>query len=422
VSAVGDLSIDIDRLLRRIDELAEIGRVDGPDGEWGSARLALTADDQRGRDLVVTWMRDLGMSVTIDGIGNVVGTRPGSDPAAPAVMSGSHIDTVRGGGRFDGILGVLAALEVAETLEQHGIDTERPYSVVFFTNEEGARFAPDMMGSLVFAGGLSLEAALDARAVDNDARLGDELIGIGYDGGLPCPTAVAPHSFVELHIEQGPILEGEGVPIGVVEGVQGISWTQLVIDGRAAHAGTTPMRMRSDPAFVASAIGVFVRELTTIADSQMVGTVGRVEMVPNLINVVPSQVTMTVDLRDPDDTKLVEAERLLAEYCVELAAAEGVEITSTSLARFEPVEFDRELIDLLEETATSLGLASRRIASGAGHDAQVLARICPSAMIFTPSVGGVSHNIAEFTAGADIAAGANLLLQVLLRNLNPIYR
>ncbi len=204
--SIGDLRIDIDRLLGRIAELGEIGRIDGPAGEWGNARLALTDDDRRGRELVVSWMRDLGMSVAIDGIGNVFATRPGTDPHAAAVMTGSHIDTVRTGGRYDGNLGVLAGLEVAETLEQHGILTERPFVVAFFTDEEGARFPPDMLGSLVFAGGMPLEVALDISAVDDGARLGDELDRIGFAGPLPCPTAAPPHRFVELHIEQGPIL------------------------------------------------------------------------------------------------------------------------------------------------------------------------------------------------------------------------
>ena len=255
------LRIDIERLLGRIAELGEIGRIDGPAGEWGNARLALTDDDRLGRELVVSWMRDLGLSVAVDAIGNVFATRAGTDPAAAPVMTGSHIDTVRTGGRYDGNLGVLAGLEVAETLEQHGIVTERPFVVAFFTDEEGARFAPDMLGSLVFAGGMPLEVALDVTAVDDGARLGDELERIGFAGPLPCPTAVPPHRFVELHIEQGPILEAEGVDIGVVEGVQGISWTEYLLSGQSAHAGTTPMPLRHDPGLVAAQIVAFVRDV-----------------------------------------------------------------------------------------------------------------------------------------------------------------
>lgn len=408
------LRIDTARLLGRIDELGQIGRIDGPNGEWGNARLALTDDDRAGRDLVVTWMRDLGLDVTIDAIGNVVATRAGTDPSLAPVMVGSHIDTVGTGGRFDGNLGVLAGLEIVETLERAGVETERPFQVAFFTDEEGARFAPDMLGSLVYVGGMPLEVALDLVAADDGARLGDELERIGYAGPVPCPAAAAPHAFVELHIEQGPVLEAEGITIGVVEGVQGISWTEVVIVGQSAHAGTTPMRLRHDPAYCAAAITTYVRELTRRFGADQVGTVGRLDVYPNLVNVVPARVVMTVDLRNTDDAVLRQAEALLSEFLDELADAEGVTITTSSLARFEPVEFDPTMVGLVEDTATRLGYTTRRMPSGAGHDAQMLARVCPTAMVFTPSVRGLSHNIAEFTEADDIEAGANVLLQVVL--------
>ena len=219
-------------------------------------------------------MRDLGLHIAIDAVGNVVATRAGTDPNAAPVMTGSHIDTVRTGGRFDGNLGVLAGLEVIETLEQHDITTTHPISVAFFTDEEGARFQPDMLGSLVYVGGMALEEALDVRAVDDGARLGDELARIGYAGNLPCPVAAAPHAFVELHIEQGPVLEDEGVTIGVVTGVQGISWTELVITGQSAHAGTTPMRLRHDPGYVAAEINAGVRTIARQMGGTQVATVG----------------------------------------------------------------------------------------------------------------------------------------------------
>ena len=416
-TAPDDLRIDLDRLLARLDELGAIGRIDGPHGEWGNARLALTEEDRLGRDLVVAWMRDLGLEVVIDAIGNVIATRPGSDRSLAPVMIGSHIDTVGTGGRFDGNLGVLAGLEVAETLAQHDIVAERSLQVAFFTDEEGARFAPDMLGSLVYVGGLPLEEALDTVAADDGARLGDELERIGYAGPVPCPTSTAPHAFVELHIEQGPILESEGVTIGVVEGVQGISWTEVVIVGQSAHAGTTPMRLRHDPAYCAGAIATFVRDLTRRLGHDQVGTVGRIDVYPNLVNVVPSRVVVTVDLRNTDDRALVEAETLLEGFLDQLAANEGVEIVTRRLARFEPVDFDPTMIDLVGATAARLGHSTRRMSSGAGHDAQMLARICPTAMIFTPSVDGLSHNIAEYTEAVDIEAGANVLLQVVLDRL-----
>jgi N-carbamoyl-L-amino-acid hydrolase len=416
--ALADLRIDNNRLLARIDELGQIGRIDGPNGEWGNARLALTEADRAGRDLVVAWMRDLGLDVAIDAIGNVVATRTGADPSLAPVMVGSHIDTVGTGGRFDGNLGVLAGLEIVETLDDAGVTLDRGLQVAFFTDEEGSRFAPDMLGSLVFVGGLALEEALDVMAADDNARLGDELERIGYAGPVPCPTAASPHAYVELHIEQGPVLEAEGVTIGVVEGVQGISWTEVTIVGQSAHAGTTPMRLRHDPAYCAAAITTYVRDLTRHLGLSQVGTVGRIDVSPNLVNVVPARVVLTVDLRNTDDRVLCEAETRLATFLDELSESEGVTISTESLARFEPVDFDPAMVDAVEATATRLGHSTKRMPSGAGHDAQMLARLCPTAMVFTPSVNGLSHNIAEFTEATDIEAGANVLLQVVLDQLS----
>jgi beta-ureidopropionase / N-carbamoyl-L-amino-acid hydrolase len=410
---------DIDRLVGRIEALGEIGAVHGANGERGCARLALTDADRDGRDLVVGWMHDLGLAVSVDAIGNVVGVRAGTDPSAAAVMTGSHIDTVRTGGRFDGNLGVLAGLEIIETLEQHEIRTRRPIAVAFFTDEEGARFQPDMLGSLVYVGGMPLEEALDVRAADDGARLGDELSRIGYAGPVPCPAAGAPHAFVELHVEQGPVLEDEGVTIGVVTGVQGISWTELTISGQSAHAGTTPMRLRKDPGYVAAEIIAGVRAIARQMGGTQVATVGRCEFRPNLVNVVPSTVTMTVDLRNTDEHLLQQAEHRFETLCTTLAADEGVTIERRTLARFEPVEFDAAMVGRVEETATRLGHTTMRMPSGAGHDAQMLARVCPTSMIFVQSVNGLSHNIAELTHPADLQAGTDVLLQVLLALAEP---
>jgi N-carbamoyl-L-amino-acid hydrolase len=329
-------------------------------------------------------------------------------------MCGSHIDTVRTGGRYDGNYGVLAGLEVVETLLERGITTARPLAVAFFTDEEGARFQPDMLGSLVFVGGMTVEEALDVRAADDGARLGDDLDRIGYSGATPCPVNAAPHAFVELHIEQGPVLEDEGVTIGVVTGVQGISWTELTIRGQSAHAGTTPMRLRHDPAYVAAAIITGVRRIATEMGGTQVATVGRLELSPNLVNVVAASVTMTVDLRNTDEVLLQQAEARFRGLCDELAAAEGVIIERRTLARFEPVTFDSAMVDRVERTAQSLGHSTLRMPSGAGHDAQMLARICPTAMIFTQSVNGLSHNQAELTRTADLQAGADVLLNLIV--------
>ncbi len=415
---LADLRIDGDRLWQRLEALGEIGVVLGPNGERGCARLALTDADREGRDLVVGWMSDLGMDVSIDAIGNVVATRAGGDPTAAAVMTGSHIDTVRTGGRFDGNLGVLAGLEVVETLARHNVVTRRPVQVAFFTDEEGSRFAPDMMGSLVYVGGAALEEALDARAVDDGARVGDELARIGYVGPTPVPAASFPHAFVELHIEQGPVLEDEGITIGAVTGVQGISWTEVTITGQSAHAGTTPMALRHDPLAVAARAIHEARLIAGYFGGAQVSTVGRVDIHPNLVNVVPSTVTFTIDLRNTDDAVLKEAEQQVFAACRAYAADEGCQIEMRTLARFQPVTFAPSMVDLVEATAQRLGHTTRRMPSGAGHDAQMLSRVCPTSMIFVPSVNGLSHNIAEYTTPADVEAGANVLLHVLLDRAN----
>ncbi|MCB0980934.1 MAG: Zn-dependent hydrolase [Acidimicrobiaceae bacterium] len=409
-----DLRVDGARLWRRLEALGEIGAVHGPNGERGNARLALTTEDGLGRDLVVGWMHDLGLAVSIDAIGNVVGVLAGTDPDAAPVMMGSHIDTVRTGGWFDGNLGVLGGLEVVETVVRAGIRTRHPLAVAFFTDEEGARFAPDMLGSLVYVGGLAVEDALDIRAADDGARLGDELARIGYAGSTPCPAAAAPHCYFELHIEQGPVLEDEGITIGAVTGVQGISWTEYTFTGQSAHAGTTPMRLRRDPGLVAAQVIAGVRALAGEFGGAQVATVGRCEFTPNLVNVVPSQVTLTVDVRNTDEAVLQVVEQRVTELVDAAATAEGVTVERRTLARFEPVEFDPASIDLVEATAQQLGLSTRRMPSGAGHDAQMLARICPTAMVFVPSVNGLSHNIAEYTHPADLTAGANVLLHAVL--------
>ncbi|RCX26357.1 Zn-dependent hydrolase [Thioalbus denitrificans] len=406
--AIG-LRIDGARLLARLRELGRRGALEG----GGVCRLALTDADREGRDLVTGWMRELGLEVRIDAIGNVVGTRAGTEAGAP-VMMGSHIDTVRTGGLYDGNLGVLAGLEVVETLAAAGIRTRRPLAVAFFTNEEGARFAPDMMGSLVFQGDLPLEAALATRGIDG-ATVGGELERIGYAGAAPVGAAVNPvHAYVELHVEQGPVLELEGVAIGAVEGVQGISWTEFTVTGTSNHAGTTPTRLRHDAGFLAGSVIRFARELALELGGDQVATVGFLELGPNLVNVIPNHARFTVDLRNTDAETLREAEARLFTFVDELAAAEGVRVGRRTLARFEPVAFAPEMVARVERIAAALGHSVRRLPSGAGHDAQILARMCPAGMIFVPSAGGISHNIREHTEPGDLEAGANVLLHTVL--------
>ncbi len=404
------LRISGKRLQERIHALAAIGNT----GDGGCCRLALTDEDKEGRDLVVNWMNDLGLVVEIDAIGNVFGTWKVG--AGAPVMTGSHIDTVRTGGIYDGNLGVIAGLEVIETLQSAGVEPQRPITVAVFTDEEGARFAPDMLGSLVYVGGLGLEAALDTKAIDGP-RFGDELERIGYAGSLPCPGAT-PHAFIEYHIEQGPVLEVENQQIGVVTGVQGISWQEIVINGQSNHAGTTPMSMRHDPAYAASMIGVFLRELASSMGGNQVCTVGRIELVPNLINVVPKSATVTVDIRNTDEDLLQHAESTFLDFLNRLASTEGVQISTRRLARFEPVVFDDGVLDLIERESVALGATSMRLPSGAGHDAQMLARICPTGMIFTQSHKGLSHNPAEHTDADLLELGANVLLATMLALAN----
>ena len=392
--------------MQRIFALAEISPIDG----GGNCRLALTDEDRDGRDLVISWMRDLGLDIGVDAIGNVIGVWNVGEGLP--VLSGSHIDTVRTGGKYDGNLGVIAALEVIETCQRNGYMPSRPLAVGIFTDEEGARFAPDMLGSLVYVGGLALEQALDILAIDGP-RLGDELARIGYAGPLPCP-GIAPHAFVELHVEQGPLLEARGVRIGAVTSVQGISWQEVTITGQSNHAGTTPMSLRHDPAYVAAEIVVFLRQLAQRFGADQVCTSGKIDLFPNLINVVPARATLTLDIRNTDEQILQQAEREVADFIEQIAKSEGVTIATKILTRFEPVVFDERVISCVEQNAIALGNSTRRMPSGAGHDAQMLARVCPSGMIFVPSVNGISHNPAEFTSPEDLAAGANVLLQVML--------
>jgi len=407
VSTAIQPQINGERLLQRIFALAEIGAIDN----GGCARLALTDEDKAGRDLVVSWMRDLGLHITIDAIGNVVGTwNVGS---GSPVMSGSHIDTVRTGGKYDGNLGVLAALEVIETCQGLGITPSRPLSVAFFTDEEGSRFPPDMLGSLVYVGGMSVEEAHDIIGIDG-SRVGDELERIGYLGSVPCP-GITPHAFVELHIEQGPLLEQESVAIGAVTSVQGISWLEVTIEGQSNHAGTTPMSMRRDPAYVAARITVFLRDLASRYKGHQVCTVGKVDLFPNLVNVVPASATMTLDVRNTDEQILRRAEAEISDFLRDVAQEEKVTINTRLLARFEPVVFHEDVINTVESVALEQNQSCIRMPSGAGHDAQMFARICPSAMIFVPSHQGISHNPAEYTEPDHLIAGANVLLHTMLR-------
>ncbi|MGT2504897.1 Zn-dependent hydrolase [Cupriavidus basilensis] len=400
-----------ERLLQSLDDLAQLGAIEG----GGVCRLALTDADRLGRDWTVARMQALGMTVAIDAIGNGVAVYPGSEDLLP-VMIGSHIDTVRTGGRYDGNYGVLAGLEVVATLRDAGLRPRRPVAVAFFTNEEGARFHPDMMGSLVYVGGMPLEDALATTGIDG-VTVGAELRRIAYDGQAPAGKPRV-DSFVELHIEQGPVLDLRGLQVGVVEGVQGISWTEFTIDGVSNHAGTTPMELRHDAGYAAARIANFVHDLALRYGGRQIATVGAMRFEPNLINVIPNRAVFTVDLRNTDERRLAQAEAEVLAFARQTSETENLSLSHRRLARFEPVAFDPMVIDLVEQEAAALGFTHMRMPSGAGHDAQMLARVCPAGMIFVPSVKGLSHNVREFTEPDDLIGGAQILLQVVLKLAN----
>ena len=402
------LSINKNRLLGRIDALGAMGR----DEEGKRTRLAASDTDKAGRDAVVAWMEEAGLKVVVDRIGNLFGiweteANRGREP----LMVGSHIDTVINAGQYDGCYGVLAGIEVIQTLRETGVQPERPLVVGAFTNEEGVRYAPDMMGSLVYAGGLEVEKALASVGTDGTI-LRDELKRIGYEGTVE-PGFLKPHAFLELHIEQGPILDAEGISIGAVENLQGISWQRVTIQGVANHAGTTPTAMRIDAGLAAAKVNVFMRDRCLQSGGKTVCTVGTMAFEPNAVNVIPSQAVFTVDVRSPYEDQLKAEEQALADYLRELEATDHVKISTQRLVRFQPVQFDEKIVALVEASAQVRGLTHRRMTSGTGQDAQMMARICPTAMIFVPSVKGISHNPEEFTREEDLIAGANVFLDVV---------
>jgi len=401
------LTVNGNRLVRRIEELGQIGR----DENGTLTRLAASDADKQGRDALVSWMKSIELDIRIDRVGNLFGIWQQGDVSLSPVMAGSHIDTVINAGIYDGCYGVLSGLEVIETLRESGFAPARPIAVAAFTGEEGVRFAPDMIGSLAYVGGSSCEQALATVGTDGKT-LGDELMRIGYAGDM-APGTLRPHCYVELHIEQGPVLEHEGFQIGAVESIQGISWQRVVIEGQANHAGTTPMKLRRDAGLAAARIVTYLRDYVGRSNSPTVATVGTMRFEPNAINVIPSRAMLTVDLRDPDEIRLQTGENALCDFLSKLEKEEGTPISLERLARFEPVNFDDRIVALVEQVAREMGLKSRRIASGAGHDAQMIARIAPAAMIFVPSINGISHSPDEFTPPDDLVTGANVLLRVV---------
>ena len=402
------IALDTATLLAQLTQLGAIGH----DAGGGRTRLAFSDADKQGRDQLVAWMQELSLDIKIDQIGNIFATLAGSDPALAPLMLGSHIDTVINAGMYDGCYGVLAGLAVLRALRQAGVSPRRAITVAAFSNEEGVRYQPDMMGSLVYAGGIDVAQVLDVVGTDG-TRLGDELRRIGYAGDLRS-SAIVPHAYLELHIEQGPLLEAHATQIGVVADLQGISWQQITITGVANHAGTTPLAMRHDAGWAAAELITQVRRMA-LASGSTLATVGAMQLSPNAINVIPQTAVLTLDMRDPDDQKLSAAEAHVATLLQTIAAQEGVTITSQQLVRFPAVHFDDALVAEIAQATAALGFSQRQMTSGAGHDAQMMARIAPAAMIFVPSQAGISHNPAEYTSDADLIAGATVLLAVVQR-------
>ncbi len=407
VDAESDLRIDAARLWRSLMDLARIGET--PLG--GVRRITLTDLDRQGRDLVVEWFRAAGLEVRMDPIGNIFGRRAGRDPSRPPVVAGSHIDTQPSGGKFDGAYGVLAGLEVVRTLNDRGVRTDAPIEVAAWTNEEGSRFTPVMMGSGVFAGAFSLEHALARTDIDG-ASVGGELARIGYAGSAPLGTPVG--AYFEAHIEQGPILEETRNVIGVVTGALGQRWFDVTVTGMNAHAGPTPMELRRDALLAASRIVGEVHRIALTEAPHGRGTVGFMQVEPNSRNVVPGVARFSVDFRHPEDTGLRSMEEKLRAACARVEGECNVTIRTEEVVYFPPCRFDAQCIAAVRAGAQAAGYPSLEIVSGAGHDAVYVARVAPTAMIFVPCKDGVSHNELEDAKPADLAAGCNVLLHAML--------
>jgi len=405
---IGTLRINGERLWASLMELAQIGKTD----KGGVCRLALTELDRQGRDLVLRWAREAGMTVTVDKIGNGFMRRPGRNNALPPVVTGSHIDTQPTGGKFDGNYGVLAGLEVVRTLNDHGIETEAPIEVAFWTNEEGSRFVPVMMGSGVFAKAFTLEHAYAATDTEGKS-VKAELERIGYIGSEE-PGAHPIGSYFETHIEQGPVLEDHDVTIGVVTGVLGIKWYDCTVTGMEAHAGPTPMALRKDALQVATRL---MQDVVAVAHRHPPhgrGTVGMVQVHPNSRNVIPGRVKFSIDLRNASDA-LVEAMDADIRACAARHSAEsGLAIQIELVSHYPAQPFHADCVQAVARAAGKLGYSNMPAVSGAGHDAVYMARLAPAGMIFIPCKDGISHNEIEDAKPEHITAGCNVLLHAML--------
>ena len=403
-----NLKIDGNRLWSSLMEMAKIGAT--PKG--GVKRLTLTDLDLEGRNLFKSWCEDIGCTVAVDKMGNMFGRREGTEPDLPPVMIGSHLDSQPTGGKFDGPLGVLSALEVLRTLEDLDIKTKHPIEVVNFTNEEGSRFAPAMVASGVFAGAFDLEFAYSREDADG-LKLGDELNRIGYDG--PAEVGGRPvHAFFEVHIEQGPILEEAGTDIGVVTHANGQRWYEITMTGVESHAGPTPMARRKDALVCAAAVIQRVNRIGWDFQPHACATCGMIQAYPNSRNVIPGEVWLTVDIRHPYSERLEEMDQAIRSGIAEICEKRGIDVKLAQLFEFPALAFDDGCVSAVRDAAERLGFSHQDITSAAGHDAVYMARVAPTAMIFTPCIGGISHNEAEDMTKQWAAAGGSVLLHAAL--------
>jgi N-carbamoyl-L-amino-acid hydrolase len=403
-----NLRIDGDRLWASLMDMATIGAT--PKG--GVCRLALTDLDRQGRDLLIAWAKAIGCTATIDRVGNIFVRREGTKPELPAVATGSHLDTQPTGGKFDGVYGVLAGLEVLRTLHDAKIVTDRALEVVVWTNEEGSRFSPAMMGSGAYAGVFPL-AEVEAKTDIDGKRFDAELEAIGYRGSAPVGGRNI-GAYFEAHIEQGPILEAEKKTIGIVTGAPGQRWYEVTVVGQEAHAGPTPMRRRKDALVGAARMIEAVNRIGLDHQPYACATVGFIQSFPNSRNTIPGRVFFTIDFRHPDDARLSSMDAALKAACADIAAKAGLTVEVKDFWYFPPTPFAPHLVERVREGAKAFGYESMDIVSGAGHDAVYMARVCPSAMIFVPCEDGISHNEIEDASPADLAAGCNVLLRAML--------
>jgi N-carbamoyl-L-amino-acid hydrolase len=411
---MADLRINGERLWGSLMEMARIGAT--PKG--GVCRLTLTDLDKQGRDLFVTWCKEAGCTIKVDQMGNIFARRPGRNNSLAPVGTGSHLDSQPTGGRFDGVYGVLAGLEVIRTLNDHGIETERPVEASVWTNEEGSRFAPAMVGSGVYAGVFSLEYG-HSRTDQQGKTIGEELKRIGYLGDLAVGNRPV-HAFFETHIEQGPILEHEGQTIGVVTDAQGQRWYELVLTGQDSHAGPTPMPVRRDALLGAAKVIQLVNEIGLAHAPLAVSTVGMLNVYPNSRNVIPGKVFLTVDFRCPDNAELTKMDAELKAGVAKIAAEGKLEHELTQIFQYDCVHFDESCVEMVRAGAKRLGYTTREIVSGAGHDACYMSKVTPTAMVFVPCIGGISHNEIEDAKPEWIEAGANVLFQAMLAKANEL--